>query len=250
MFLMCETEGEVLAVGAGASDEPDCCINWRGVGQSGGGIQYREGMLDLSFPAVVAVHGEDQSSDRSNNAPGAPDKVTRKGSHLPEAPRRGTLWGRAAGTGIELDPELSGEVAGGDAGEHVRLVPDPDPDRYVIHSAMRPELGKSTLLRRPALVEGNDLTRAYSLVGDDDLEFVPVFLGSDQILEGGKALERHRNGEFSLRRMQLLYYGFVEEGTVDAGFNIRMRKAWDYMAHTVDDEDISPVGIVDVPRGR
>ena len=138
-------------------------------------------MLDPSFPAVVAVHGEDQFSGRSNKAAGAPDKVATKGSHLPEAPSRGTLWSRFAGAGGELDPELSGEVVGKDAGEHVRLVSDPGSDRYVIHLAMRLELGEDTLLRSPALVEGNDPTRAYSPVGDDDLEFVPVFHGSEQV---------------------------------------------------------------------
>ena len=104
-----------------------------------------------------------------------------KDSHLPEEPWCGPLWGRVAGTGGELDPELSGKVVGEDADEYVRLVSDPGPDRYVIRLAMCPELGEDTLLRSPTFVEGNDLTRAYSLVGDDDLEFVPVFHGSEQV---------------------------------------------------------------------
>ena len=53
----------------------------------------------------------------------------------------------------------------------------------------------------------------------------PSLFTFDQTLEGGKALERHRNGEFNLRRMQLLNYGFIEEGTVDAGLNLRTGKA-------------------------
>ena len=89
--------------------------------------------------------------------------------------------GSCCGHGGELDPEFSGEVVGEDAGEHVQLVSDSDPDRYVIHLAMRPELGEDTPMRPQALMEGNDLTRAYSLVGDDDLEFVPVFHGPEQV---------------------------------------------------------------------
>ena len=49
---------------------------------------------------------------------------------------------------------------------------------------------------------------------------VPSFFAFDQTPEGGKALDRRRNGEFNLRRMQLLDYGSVEEGTVDAGLDL------------------------------
>ena len=43
--------------------------------------------------------------------------------------------------GGELDLELSGKVVGKDTCEYVRLVSDLGSDRYVIHLAMRLELG-------------------------------------------------------------------------------------------------------------
>ena len=46
---------------------------------------------------------------------------------------------------------------------------------------MRLELGKDALLRSTALVEGNDLARRGVFVGHDDLEFVAIFDGLEQI---------------------------------------------------------------------
>ena len=46
---------------------------------------------------------------------------------------------------------------------------------------MRLELGKDTLFRSTTLVEGNDLAWAGALVGHDDLEFVSIFGGLEQI---------------------------------------------------------------------
>ena len=51
------------------------------------------------------------------------------------------------------------------AGEHVQLVADSGLDRYVIHLAMRLELGEDALLRVTAFVECNDLARAHPLIG-------------------------------------------------------------------------------------
>ena len=67
------------------------------------------------------------------------------------------------------------------AGEHVQLVADSGPDRYVIHLAVRLELGEDALLRATAFVECNDLARAHPLIGDDDLELVPIFGGLKQV---------------------------------------------------------------------
>ena len=76
--------------------------------------------------------------------------------------------------GRHLDLQFSGEVAGKDTGEHVRLVSDPGPDRHVIHLAMHLEFGEDVLLRPAALMEGNDVAQVRPLVGDDDLEFAAV----------------------------------------------------------------------------
>ena len=46
---------------------------------------------------------------------------------------------------------------------------------------MRLEFGEDALLRAPAFVECNDLARAHSFVGDDDLELVPVHGGLKQV---------------------------------------------------------------------
>ena len=71
----------------------------------------------------------DEFAGRWNDASGAPDGGATKGSHPPEAPQRSTPRGRAAGAGVGSDPQLAGDVAGRDAGEHVRLVADPGPCR-------------------------------------------------------------------------------------------------------------------------
>ena len=138
-------------------------------------------MSEFPFQAVVAVHGEDRFAARSNNASGAPDEGAAKGFHLPEAPQRGTLWGRTAGAAVDLDLEFAGEVVGKDAGEHVELVADPCPDRYVIHLAVRLEFGEDALLRPATFMEGNDVARVRPLVGDNGLEFIPVFNGLEQV---------------------------------------------------------------------
>ena len=57
-----------------------------------------------------------------------------------------------------------------DAGDHVQLVADSDLDRYVIHQAMRLEFGEDALLRTTSFVEGNNLARTHSLIGEDDFE--------------------------------------------------------------------------------
>ena len=164
---------------------------------------------------------------------------------------------------------------------------------------MRLEFGEDTLLRTAAFVEGDDLAWGHSFVGDDDLEFVPVFGGLeqveldrqlvlapdllfdedeaiagvprlrlpagleviepdrhaspsfsafDQFLEGGKALERNRDGEFDPRRMQSFSDGFVEKCAVDAGLYLRTGKARAHVADTVADEGVGPVGVVYVSR--
>ena len=79
-------------------------------------------------------------------ASGAPDEDTAKGFHLPEAPQCGPLRGLADCTAADLDLQFAGEVAGKDVGEYVRLVSNPDPDRHVIHLAMRLEFGEDTCL--------------------------------------------------------------------------------------------------------
>ena len=82
------------------------------------------------------------------------------------------LRGRAACAAVDLNPQFAGGVAGRDADERVQLLSDPGPDRYAIHSAMRPGFREDALLRPAALMEGNDIARVRRLVGDDDLEFV------------------------------------------------------------------------------
>ena len=67
------------------------------------------------------------------------------------------------------------------AGEHISLIADTGGHGYVIHLAMRLEFSKDTFLRSTAVVEGNDLARAGALIGHDDLEFVTVFGGLEQI---------------------------------------------------------------------
>ena len=268
------------------------------MGASSGGVQYCESISELTFSTFVAVHGEDQFAGWADNASGALDEGTTKGPNLPEAPQRGTLCGRAPGARVELDLKLASEVVSNNAGEHVQLVADPGLDGYVVHLTMRLELGEDTLLRTAAFVEGNDLARVHSFVGDDDLEFVPVLSGLkqvelnrqlvlaldlfsdeyeamagvprlrlpagleviepnrhaapslsafDQFLEDGKALERHRDGEFNPQRMQSLGDGFAEECAVDAGLDLGAGKARAHEAHAVVDEGVGPVGVVDVP---
>ena len=67
------------------------------------------------------------------------------------------------------------------AGEHIQLIADKCGHGYVIHLAMRLEFSKDTLLRSTAIVECNDLARAAALIGHDDLEFVSIFDGLEQI---------------------------------------------------------------------
>ena len=60
-------------------------------------------MSKLSFPAFVAVHGENQFAGWANHAPGTLDEGATKGPNLPQAPQPGTLCGRATGARVELD---------------------------------------------------------------------------------------------------------------------------------------------------
>ena len=92
-----------------------------------------------------------------------------------------TLLSRAACAVIDLYLEFASEVVGKNAGKHVQLVAGPNPDRHVIHLAMRLEFGEDALLRPSTLMEGNDIARVHPLVGDDDLEFAAVLEGSEQV---------------------------------------------------------------------
>ena len=67
------------------------------------------------------------------------------------------------------------------AGEHVQLIADPRGHGDVIHLAMGFEFGKDTLLGSAALVECHDSACAGALIGDDDLEFVSIFDGPEQV---------------------------------------------------------------------
>ena len=66
-------------------------------------------------------------------------------------------------------------------GEHIQLVADTGGHGNVIHLAVRLEFGKDTFLRSTALVECNDPAWATLLIGHDDLEFVSIFGGLEQI---------------------------------------------------------------------
>ena len=66
-------------------------------------------------------------------------------------------------------------------GEHIQLIAGTRVNGYIIHLAMRLEFSKDTLLRSTALVECNDLAWAAALIGHDDLEFVSIFGGLEQI---------------------------------------------------------------------
>jgi len=70
---------------------------------------------------------------------------------------------------------------GENAGEHIQLIADTGGHGYVIHLAMRLEFSKGTLLRSTTFVECNDLARAGAVIGHDDLEFVSIFGGLEQI---------------------------------------------------------------------
>ena len=50
---------------------------------------------------------------------------------------------------------------------------------------------------------------------------VPPFPALNRTLGGGEALERHRDCEFDLQRVRSSDYGFIEEGAVDAGPDLR-----------------------------
>ena len=100
---------------------------------------------------------------------------------VPWPPARRTVRSRHGRERVELDLQLAGEAVSNKAGEHLQLVADPGLDRDVIHLAMRLEFGEDTLLRTAAFVDGDDPARAYSFVGEDDLEFAPVFCGLEQV---------------------------------------------------------------------
>jgi hypothetical protein len=67
------------------------------------------------------------------------------------------------------------------AGEHIQLIANTRVHSYVIHLAMRLEFSKDTLLRSTALMECNDIVWAAALIGDDDLEFISIFGGLEQV---------------------------------------------------------------------
>ncbi len=67
------------------------------------------------------------------------------------------------------------------AGEHIQLIADKRGHGDVIHLAMRLKFSKDSLLGSAALVESNDPACAGTLIGHNDLEFVSILGGLEQI---------------------------------------------------------------------
>ena len=138
-------------------------------------------MPELRFESFVTVHGEDQLTGWADDAPGTLKESTTKSLNLAEAPQRGAFRRGATGARVESDLEFASKVVSKNAGEHVQLISHPRLDRYVVHLAMRFELGEDALLRATSIVEDNDLAWIDFLVGYDDLELVAILDGLKQI---------------------------------------------------------------------
>ena len=138
-------------------------------------------MPEVSFKSLVTVHGQNQLTGWANDAPGALNESAAKGLNLAEAPQRGAFRRRATGARAESDLEFTSEVVSKNAGEHVQLVPYPRLDRYVVHLAVRLELGEDALLRATSFVEENDLAWPDFPVGHHDLELAAVLDGLEQV---------------------------------------------------------------------
>ena len=78
--------------------------------------------------------------------------------------------------------------------------------------------------------------------------WTPSSSAFDQPFEDGKTLKGHRDGEFDPQGVKSLNDGLVEECTVDTGLRFCSGQARAHVAHTVLNEGIGSVGVVDIPR--
>ena len=167
----------------------------------------------LPIPAVVAVHGGDRFAAWSNDASGAPDGGAMKGFRPPEVPQRGTLRGvPRAQAPIRIRSPRMRLRAGMPANMRGRLpIRVPRPVCNPFGNAARARQGH-TLLRPPAIMEGNDLTRAHSPVGGDDPECAPDPMGRN----GPVRPVDHRMGR-TRRRLPRTRAGTRIDGTFPNG---------------------------------
>ena len=68
----------------------------------------------------------------------------------------------------------------------------------------------------------------------------------DHFFETGKALERHRDGELGPQGVKSIDDGLVEERAVDTDLYLCPRQARAHGTHTVLDEGVGTVGVVDI----
>ena len=133
----------------------------------------------------IAIHDEGEDTLGPYEAASALDEVAAEGPLFLEDPHRGTL-GAVTGTGFPDDHlQFPAQVVSeGGAGE-VDLVGDEPSHADVAGVGLGFEFGEEPLLRAASLMEGDKVSGFESVVGDDDLEIEPGFVGDEAVqLEG------------------------------------------------------------------
>jgi len=138
-------------------------------------------MQQLFFDGWVRTHSQGQPTLRLIETPCSVDQLQAQSFEPFELPK-----GRTLGRGFPVlftsgYLQVAVEVMGENRRKQENLIPCEGSCRNIIELPLGFQLSKNAFLRSSAIVKADDLTSPYCLVGDDDLELVPVNMRDEQI---------------------------------------------------------------------
>lgn len=129
----------------------------------------------------IGAQGEREAALWVRQTSCALDQAHPEGSQACEGPPRSTLFGRAALGLVSRHLQFAVEIVRHDGREQPSLVGGAAPAGDVIHLGFGFQLREDCLLGAAPVVQCQDLARGQCGVGQDDLELIPVFIGSEEI---------------------------------------------------------------------
>ena len=148
-------------------------------------------MRQLGLHVRIRGQGQREAAFGSRQAAGPLEQPHPAGAETHERPPRGALFGGAARRLLDRHLQLTVEVVGHDRREQPSLIGGAASAGDVIHLGLGLQLREDRLLRAAPVVQRQELSRRERGVGEDHLELVPVFVGSEEIqLQGSFALFR------------------------------------------------------------
>jgi len=142
------------------------------------GIQV---MQQLGSDGGICAHGEGELSLWTCQAPGALDEFASQVTELFEGPQRRTFFGGVSDWFGAEHLQFAIEIVRHHSREHEGLIAGPGAVRNVVYLGLGLEFGEDSLLCLAPVVESEDLPGADGLVGNDNLEVVPVRVGDEEI---------------------------------------------------------------------